>query len=267
MAVFGRALAPLTLAFAVAAAGCGGNASDVNVVEVRGDEYAYLMPERIDGGVVTMEFSNTGKELHEYALARLTSGKTLDDLRPLLENPEEAAKSGPPPWLDDIGGVPALSPGEEIAITRRLEPGAYVMLCFVPAPDGRPHIALGMARGFEVEGDAGAELPETDAVVTATDQGYELPELEAGRQTIELRNAAKRDREFYLLAPEPGVTLKEIEAWGESGFKGAPLATFLGALQSIPGGTSVYLTVELEPGKRYLLFDEELGKREFTVSE
>ena len=47
-----------------------GNGSGANVVEVRGDEYAYVMPEHIEGGVVTLEFSNTGKELHEYSLDR-----------------------------------------------------------------------------------------------------------------------------------------------------------------------------------------------------
>lgn len=56
-----------------------------------------------------------------------------------------------------------------------------------------------------------------------------------------------------------------MEQWGEGGFKGEPLATFLGAMQSIPSGTSVYLTVDLKAGERYVLFDEELSETEFTV--
>jgi hypothetical protein len=249
-------------ALVLAAAGCGGEEAQPNVVEVRGDEYAYVMADRVRGGVVTMEFTNTGDELHEYALARLADGKTVEDLMPLLDDPSQ---QGPPPWIEDIGGVPTLSPGETVGITRELKPGAYVVLCFVPAPDGRPHIAHGMVRAFDVVGRSEAELPEPDAVIEATDARFEIPALEPGRQTIELRNSARKPREFYLLAPRPGTTLAAIERWGEGGFRGQPLATFLGAMQSIPPGTSVFLTVELEAGKRYLLFDEDLRETAFTV--
>lgn len=249
----------------LALAGCGGSdETAAPVVEVRGDEYAYVLPERIEGGVVTMRFTNTGEELHEYALARLDEGKTRADVDAFLADPD-SLQGGPPDWIEDVGGVPTLSQDEEVSITRELASGTYVLLCFVPAPDGRPHIAHGMVRTFEV-GEAGdAVLPEPDAVITATDDGFEIPELEPGEQTLELRNGAAVPREFYLYSPNPGVTLAEVEQWGEGGFKGEPLATFLGAMQSIPSGTSVYLTVDLKAGERYVLFDEELSETEFTV--
>jgi hypothetical protein len=249
----------------LALAGCGGSdEAALPVVDVRGDEYAYVMPERIEGGVVTMRFSNTGEELHEYALARLDEGKTRADVDEYLADPE-SPQGGPPDWIEDIGGVPTLSQDEEVSITRTLESGTYVLLCFVPAPDGRPHIAHGMVRTFEVGEPGEAALPEPDAIVTATDDGFELPELEAGRQMLELRNESAAPREFYLYSPNPGVTLAEVEAWGEGGFEGEPLATFLGAMQSIPPGTSVFLTVDLQAGERYVFFDEELSEAEFSV--
>jgi hypothetical protein len=249
----------------LALAGCGGaDEAAPPVVEVRGDEYAYVMADRIDGGTVTMRFTNTGEELHEYALARLDEGKTSADVDAYLADPA-SLEGGPPEWIEDVGGVPTLSQDEEVSITRDLEPGTYVLLCFVPAPDGRPHVAHGMVRTFDV-GEAGdAEAPSPDAVVTATDDGFEIPELSAGEQTLELRNAASSPREFYLYSPEAGVTLPEVERWGEGGFRGEPLATFLGAMQSIPPGTSVYLTVELEAGRRYVFFDEDLSDAEFSV--
>lgn len=260
-----KMLIPLAALVVLAAAGCGGSEdAAAPVVDVRGDEYAYVMPDRIDGGVVEMSFSNTGKELHEYALARLDDGKTAADVRAYLADPK-TAESGPPEWIEDIGGVPTLSQGEQVSITRELRPGTYVMLCFVPAPDGRPHIAHGMVRTFDVGERSDAKLPEPDAVITATDDAFEVPRLEAGRQTIELRNGSTRPREFYLLAPNPGKSLADVERWGEGGFKGAPVATFLGAMQSIPPKTSVFLGVDLKAGTRYLLFDEELKEKEFRV--
>ena len=255
----------LVAAAGLTLAGCGGSDEAAPpVVDVRGDEYAYVMPERIEGGVVTMRFTNTGEELHEYALARLDAGKTRADVDAFLADPA-SLEGGPPDWIEDVGGVPTLSQGEEVSITRELSSGTYALLCFVPAPDGRPHIAHGMVQTFEV-GEAGeAELPEPDAVVTATDEGFEIPELEVGEQTLELRNGAAVPREFYLYSPNPGVTLAEVEEWGEGGFEGEPLATFLGAMQSIPPGTSVFLTVDLEAGERYVFFDEELREEEFSV--
>jgi hypothetical protein len=255
----------LAMGASLTLAGCGGSdEATAPVVDVRGDEYAYVMPERIAGGVVTMRFTNTGDELHEYALARLDDGRTRADVDEYLADPD-SLQNGPPDWIEDIGGVPTLSQDEEVSITRTLASGTYVLLCFVPAPDGRPHIAHGMVRTFEV-GEAGAaELPEPDAVITATDDGFDLPELEAGKQLLELRNGATVPREFYLYSPEQGVSLEEVERWGEGGFKGEPLATFLGAMQSIPPKTSVFLEVELKPDTRYVLFDEELSETEFSV--
>ena len=36
-------------------------------------------------------------------------------------------------------------------MTMNLEAGTYVLICFIPNPEGVPHIALGMAREFTVE--------------------------------------------------------------------------------------------------------------------
>lgn len=128
------------------------------------------------------------------------------------------------------------------------------MLCFVPAPDGRPHVAHRMVRTFEVGEGGGADLPKPDAVITATDEGFEIPDLRAGEQTIELRNAASAAREFYLYSPNPGVSLAQVEAWGEGG----------DAVD--PGGHVGLLTVDLEAGRPYVLYDEELSEAPFGVS-
>ena len=71
---------------------------------VEGGEYAYVMPDEIDGGVVSMRFRNTGKEPHEFALSRIGEGHTIDEtVRDLLADEDV-------PYATDIGGVPLLSP-------------------------------------------------------------------------------------------------------------------------------------------------------------
>jgi uncharacterized cupredoxin-like copper-binding protein len=245
----------LTLLLALAACGGdegnGGATSNAGVIEVKGAEYAFVMPEQVEGGVVSLEISNVGKELHEYALGRLEQGKTLADVKKVLAQGE----GEPPSWFKDVAGVPLLSPGEEITITRELQPGTFVFLCFVPSPKGVPHYDLGMLKSFEVAGDSGRELPEADATITANKGGYDIPALDPGPQTVELRNADTKEREFFLVTLKPGKTLAYVDAWGEGGFKGPAPGTFLGAMQTIPPGTSVYLDIQLEEGVEYTLSD------------
>ena len=41
-------------------------------------------------------------------------------------------------------------PGEEAVLTADVTAGNWVMVCFLPAPDGQPHFAKGMAVPFTV---------------------------------------------------------------------------------------------------------------------
>jgi uncharacterized cupredoxin-like copper-binding protein len=234
---------------------------DAGVIEVKGAEYAFVMPDQVEGGVVTFVTSNIGKELHEYAFGRIDEGKTLDDVKKVLAKPE----GDPPAWFKDVAGVPVLSPGEEITVTRKLEPGTYVFLCFIPSPNGVPHYDLGMIKSLEIVGDSGRDLPEPDATIAAEKGGYDIPALEAGSQTLELKNADTKEREFFLVTLKPGKTLAEVNSWAEGGFKGPAPGTFLGAMQTIPPGTSVYVEIELDAGVEYTLVDMS-GERPVTAT-
>jgi hypothetical protein len=228
-------------------------------VRVEGRDYAFVMPDRIEGGVVAMDFSNPGRELHEYSLSRLDPGKTLNDVNEVLEKGEE-----PPGWVHDVGGVPVLTPGSRVRITRKLQPGNYLFLCFIPDPKGRAHHALGMKRLFEVAGDSGAKPPRTDGVIVAGEKAFRMPKIKAGRQTLELRNGASEPREFQLFGLRPGKSERDAQKFFAPlekgrGFRvrGEPPLELLGAMQSIQPGTSVYLTAEFKRGWRYRLSDEE----------
>jgi len=228
-------------------------------IRVEGRDYAFVMPDQIKGGVVAMDFVNPGRELHEYSLSRLDPGKTLADVDAVLAKGEE-----PPGWVHDIGGVPALTPGARIRITRKLQPGTYLFLCFIPDPRGKPNYALGMKRLFKVAGDSGAQPPPVNGVIVAGEKAFRMPNIRAGRQTLELRNGASKPREFQLFALRPGKSERDAQKFFAPLEKGrgfrvrgqAPLE-ILGAMQSIEPGTSVYLTAEFKRGWRYRLADEE----------
>ena len=255
-----RLLAGLLAAGLLAFPGCGGGDNE-EAVTVDAEDYSYTMPDQVEGGVVTMDFVNQGAVPHEFALGRLDEGKTLADLDKVLKSGRE-----PPSWAHDIAGVPAMTPGEEISITRDLKPGTYAFLCFIPAGKGKTHYDLGMKKQFTVSGDTGEEPPEPNGVITAREDSFDVPQVEAGSQTLELRNAASGPREFNLLTFEPGKTPADAQKWFQSGFSGTPPVKLLGAMQSIPPGTSVFLTADFESGNSYYVSDQENGiRKRFTI--
>lgn len=231
-------------------------------VDVSATEFAFDVPAEVAGGVVEMRFTNIGGLPHEFGFARIEEGKTQADVKAVIESGGE-----PPKWAEDVAGVPGLSPGQSITVTRTLEPGSYVFLCFFPDPEGTPHANLGMYELFTIAGDTGAALPEPDATITATDDGLQVPALTSGEQMVEFENGGTEPHELALVTFEPGKGIKDVDRWFGSGYQGEPPVTFLGGMQTIPAGESVFLTIDLEPGVDYTAVDFTTNSREtFAVS-
>ena len=234
-----------------------------NTVELRGGEYSYLVPETVHGGWTTLAFENTGEEPHEFALAKLAGGKTIADVEAYLSDP--AAQQQPPPaWVEIRAGIPTLDPGEEASLGQELEPGRYVLLCFLSDPEGVPHVARGMMREFVVEGDAGAAAPKGD-VVLSLGPDLAAPDVEAGERTFELRNDGDEPGSIFLTAFEPGKTEEDLTRWEENGMRGPAPATFLGGAIDVPPHSSVFYTVTVEQGREYTLLDD-MNDRQLTFT-
>ena len=262
-----RILLPALALVALVAAGFGAAAQSAapKPIQVDVTERGYVMPSVIKGGVVAMRFRNVGKELHEFALARIDKGHTFAQALRASEQQKG------PAWLHDVAGPGVMTPGAEITITRQLPPGLYFFVDGVPNTNGVPFKKLGGRMVFTIVGDSGAQLPKVDAVITAEKKRFVIPLLHAGVQTIELRNRAGAGRGFILATLNPGKTKADADRWvksidttGKQPRTPAPM-TLLGAMQTIPSGTSVYLTVTLEAGRQYHLSDDESGvQAEFT---
>lgn len=266
-----RTLLSLAAAAAlVGAVGCGDDpaapaAAVAPPVVVEVSDTGYAMPERIAGGAVTMRFTNVGSQPHELALGLVAGGRSADEI---LAGVRDARAGRPPAWLSDVAGPPLLSAGATITIARTLAPGTYVFFDSFPDRAGAPGLENGLVRAFTVEGDSGATLPAPDAVIVAGADGFEVPPLAAGTRTIELRNASGGGREFRLATLSPGRSEDDVARWGESLGRTGRLpagpvpATFLGAMQTIPDAASVFITLELEAGREYVLSDEASGAME-----
>ena len=259
-----RTITIATAACALVLAGCGGSDEKANVVEIQGDEYAFVMPGSIEGGWTTLKLRNTGEEAHEFALAKLDGERTLDDVRAFLSDPA-SQEQGPPDWVSIRAGIPTLAKGETASLTQELEPGRYALICFLDGPSGRPHFADGMIKLVDVGGDAGGETPEADATLSLG-TSLSAPELEPGERTLELRNDADEPNAVFLVSFAPGKTDEDLVAWEEGGMKGPAPGSFHGGAIDVPAGSSVYYTYEFEPGVEYALIDDANEvERRFTV--
>lgn len=115
-------------------------------VEVDMHEFGYTGPDTMAAGVHTFHVANSGDQPHEVALIRLNDGATVDDFLMAMA----PGATTPPPGVA-VGGNGALSPQGSNWFTIALEPGNYVLLCFIPDPaDGVPHLAKGMVKAVTV---------------------------------------------------------------------------------------------------------------------
>lgn len=107
-------------------------------------DYTFALETPLRSGFQTLEVQNLGPEPHEVAIVKLAAGMTLADVEAWLNDPQ-----GPPP-ATVAGAVSALAPSLTAYLELDLTPGAYVLLCLVSAPDGRPHVAHGMIQQVTV---------------------------------------------------------------------------------------------------------------------
>jgi hypothetical protein len=247
-------IAVMTVAATLAVTGCGGEEPEENAVEIRGEEYAFVMPSESEGGWTTLRLTNTGEEPHEFALARIDRDRTIVDVRRVLADPQ-LQEQGPPDWVQIRAGIPTLGRGETAALTQRLEPGRYALICFLDGPNGRPHFMDGMVRVLDVAGDAGAEAPEADAELVLGKQ-LEAPSLEAGERTLALTNDTDRPNSVFLVSYEPGASSADLLRWEESGMRGPAPGAFHGGAIDVPPHATVYFTYTFREGVDYAVVDD-----------
>jgi hypothetical protein len=225
-------------------------ATDRATVTVTTSEYSFDAPSELPAGYTTFKLVNRGKELHHVQLVKLEEGKTADDFMAALK------AGGPPPkWATMAGGPNPADVAGESTTTMPLEPGNYVMVCFIPGADGVPHIMKGMSKPVTVTpaSGPGAPEPQADIVMKLVDYDFTLSQpLTAGRHTIRIENAGPQPHELALVKMERGKTPMDFAEWGEKQVGPAP-GTLHGGVSAIMAGDHAFVEVDLEPGEYGLI--------------
>jgi hypothetical protein len=216
------------------------------VVTFIAHDYGYEGPETIPTGLTTVRLVNRGRELHHVQLIRLSGGHTLDEFVK-----GASAGEGPlPSWATPEGGPNAVEPGDTVDAIQQLEPGSYVMLCFIPGPDGRPHFTKGMVRGLQVTGHARQAVePAADLTVKLSDYAFQPSgELTPGRRTIRVENIGPQMHELVLVRLEAGKSLHDLADWAKGGFETVPPVHFVGGIVGLAPGRHALFTADITPG-------------------
>ena len=224
-------------------------ATTPNVVVVKTSDYAFDAPDTVRAGLTTLRLvTNPGQEMHQVGLIRLDSAKTPADLFNAMKSP------GPmPKWAVEVAGVNPPAPGQTAEATLNLAAGNYLLVCFVPSPDGVPHIAKGMSRPLVVAGTAAAAPLPGDVEIKLTDYAFGLSKpLTAGQHVIRVVNAGQQSHEVMVIRLAPGKTAAQVAAWVEK-MEGPPPGEPLSGVAGLGVGQSASFPLTLTPGEYGLI--------------
>ncbi|AHM58695.1 hypothetical protein D770_02115 [Flammeovirgaceae bacterium 311] len=255
-----------------------------NVVEVQTEHMNFIMPDEIPSGWTTFRYQNSSHKTHFFLLEKMPvfegEQKGIEDyeeqIAPVFQNAMDLINEGKvdegfaefarfPAWASQIiytGGVGLVAPGETAQVTLRLDPGLYVIECYVKT-NGRFHSVDGMVKEMLVTEASSNALPPKKSTLHMTlssTGGIEIEgKLRPGLHTIAVHfkdqvvheHALGHDVHLVKLADD--TNLEELEAWmnwiNPHGLETPAPATFLAGVQEMPAGNTAYLSMVLKPGR------------------
>lgn len=118
---------------------------DATRVAVTATDFQFAIEDDVPAEKVAFVMTNQGEVPHHMSILKLKEGTTA-------EQADRSFQDATIPQLieAEIGQSSNAAPGEDAVINAELEPGVYLMACFVDEPGGVPHAFKGMRTVFEV---------------------------------------------------------------------------------------------------------------------
>ena len=228
------------------AAGCG-TKQETPPVRIVALDGAFEAPQGVAAGLRHIIFENRGSEIHEAAFVKLPAGMTAEAY-------VAAVKSGSlfPEGAVDYSGPGLTSPGESVELWLKLDPGAYILICwnFGHATTTRVHELR-----VEEVGAAPNRPPKEDVVLKLVDYRFDLVgTLRAGVRTVRIETPGPAMHEVDFFRLHDGRTADDVRRWRkERGQTPLPAVALGGALDSHDISRVVWLRRHFAPGRYVLL--------------
>jgi hypothetical protein len=208
-----------------------------------------LSTTHVASGLVTTKLTDTGKQPHQAQIARFAPGKGVADFTALLKGPNpEAALSV---FVSFNGGPNVVAPGHSQTTIQNLDPGKYLLLCFVTDPATHmPHFVMGMYAPFWVDGPRRHGSVESSQTVYAVDDmRFVVPAELHSDSIVRFVNKAKTDvHELFIGRLHKGMTAKDVQKWAAAQNGPMPFDPAGGAGGLSPGGRA-WFSLHLSPGR------------------
>lgn len=261
---------------------CYGCETDKNpVIEITTHNMEIATVDSIPSGWNTFRYQNLSHETHFIVFEKYPDGisaaDTKADVFPVFDTGMTLINEGKtdeglaafgnlPPWFFNVvftGGIGLTSPNTTSESTINLEPGNYLMECYVKMSNGKFHSVMGMFKEIRVtDHESEKEKPQSTIDLSISSQNgiTANTSYKAGNQIIAVTFTDQKVHEHFLghdvqlvkLSDE--ANLKELDNWmnwtNPKGFispspKGV---TFLGGIQEMPQGNTGYFSANLTSG-------------------
>ena len=261
-----------------------------NYIEVVAKDFTFTVADSIPSGWSTFRMENTGMMDHFFLLTKLPDSLTLDDYlrdvagafgvawEALKENKpkEEAFKllgENLPPWYANakaMGGTGLISGGETAINTLKLEPGYYVMECYVKTQNGQFHTELGMINSLIVTSEITTDIPpEANAEIILRNEDMVFNgEIFEGMNTFAVHFEEQPPfglgNDIHIIKVSDSTNMDIVTQWMDwSNIKGLTSpgpATFIGGTQEMPVGYTSYFKCNLVKGDYAFVSEVPIGR-------
>ena len=259
-----------------------------SVVEVVSTGMNFDVVSEIPSGWTTFSYVNNSEDPHFFVLEKMPDTVGLEDYKRDIIPPFIAAANHLnagnvdlamqefariPPWFEYVtvgGGVGLTSAKSTSESTIFMEPGTYVMECYVRMPNGMAHALVGMTAELRVTEELNeAEEPSSDfSIKISSESGISCGDsLQAGSHTFQVNFEDQMKYEHMLghdvnlVKRLDNASVDALNMWVNAANFGsfrtpAPKGwVFLGGVEDSPAGSRGYFTADLEPGE-YLFIAE-----------
>lgn len=215
-------------------------------------DYAFAGPDTLAAGRVSMRLVNQGASVHHAVLARLDPGRSLEDVLATYSTQRNAV----PTWLVFVGGPSAAAPGDSVAVISTLEPGTYVLMCFIDDGDHIMHLTKGMMKTITVvERDDPSTSPVATAEIRMSDYAFDVAApIEAGQHVVRVVNDGPQPHELGVVKLDAGVTAQQfLSTFRPRPAPGSLQGRLIGGVGLLSPGETALWPVTLDTGSYVLV--------------